>query len=297
MSSPAVSHAKISARPARAQELQALAPAYGRSTPELLAKYDPSSSSSKTSQTFSADEPPTSGQLTAAYVAGLVDGEGCLWVQNKKDRWFTPRCDIGMTEKARPILEKLHKQYGGSLGSHRKATEKWEAALRWAIGGNDCKRMLTEILPFLMLKKEQARLLMSLDNEHGPTIKQLVSELNRKGPSVQESIGFARLVGGRWLTNQRDLLSPHGWGEFSETWPRSGLIRSGTAYQLPPLVRLTDATGSGSWPTPTAQDASNNGGNSQYERNSLPLNAVIGGLLNPEWVSVFMGFPADWTEV
>ena len=33
---------------------------------------------------------------------------------------------------------------------------------------------------------------------------------------------------------------------FSETWPRSGLMRSGTAYRLPPLVPLTDATGSGS---------------------------------------------------
>ena len=40
---------------------------------------------------------------------------------------------------------------------------------------------------------------------------------------------------------------------FSETWPRSGMMRSGTAYQLPPLVPLTDATGSGSWPTPDAE--------------------------------------------
>jgi hypothetical protein len=45
-----------------------------------------------------------------------------------------------------------------------------------------------------------------------------------------------------------------GWTEFSETWPRSGTMRSGIAYQLPPLVRLTDETDSGLWPTPARSD-------------------------------------------
>jgi len=43
-----------------------------------------------------------------------------------------------------------------------------------------------------------------------------------------------------------------------------------------------------SWPTPPVQDA---------ENNSLPLNAVVGGALNPEWVELLMGFPPGWTEV
>jgi len=51
------------------------------------------------------------------------------------------------------------------------------------------------------------------------------------------------------------------------------------------------------WPTPTTQDASNNGGPSQYERNSLPLNAAAGGALNPTWVEWLMGFPLGWTAL
>jgi hypothetical protein len=54
-----------------------------------------------------------------------------------------------------------------------------------------------------------------------------------------------------WRTSQ--LCLDGDLTEFSETWPRSGMTRSGTAYLLPPLVRLTDVTESGSWPTPTAQ--------------------------------------------
>ena len=50
-------------------------------------------------------------------------------------------------------------------------------------------------------------------------------------------------------------------------------------------------------PTQTVQDASNNGGPSQYQRNSLPLNAVAGGALNPTWVEWLMGFPAGWTDL
>jgi hypothetical protein len=47
--------------------------------------------------------------------------------------------------------------------------------------------------------------------------------------------------------------------EFSETWPRAGTMRSGTAYRRPPLVPRTGATGFGflpthSIPTPTGSD-------------------------------------------
>ena len=51
------------------------------------------------------------------------------------------------------------------------------------------------------------------------------------------------------------------------------------------------------WPTPTTQDAANNGGPSQYKRNSLPLNAAVGGSLNPQWVEWLMGYPEGWTDL
>ncbi len=43
-----------------------------------------------------------------------------------------------------------------------------------------------------------------------------------------------------WRTSQRCLVE--GWGEFSETWPRSGMMRNGTVFRLPPLVPTTDET-------------------------------------------------------
>ena len=51
------------------------------------------------------------------------------------------------------------------------------------------------------------------------------------------------------------------------------------------------------WPTPTTQDAKNNGGPSQHNRNTKPLNAEVGGSLNPEWVEWLMGYPEGWTDL
>ena len=48
-------------------------------------------------------------------------------------------------------------------------------------------------------------------------------------------------------------------------------------------------------PTPTANDAKNNGNPSRANRHSLGLNGTAGGSLNPEWVEIFMGFPRGWT--
>ncbi len=88
-------------------------------------------------------------------------------------------------------------------------------------------------------------------------------------------------------------------GNASGLWPtplhseaRQGLQirrpgKKGTQVSLTTAVRM--------YPTPTAQDASNNGGPAQMERNMVPLNGVIGGPLNPEWVEWLMGWPVGWT--
>jgi hypothetical protein len=128
-----------------------------------------------------------------------------------------------------------------------------------------------------------------------------------------------------WRTSQ--LCLDGALAEFSETWPRSGTMRSGTAYRLAPLVPLTDEIGSGSWPTVKSADAERGGRGDLlawvrgYEnkhhppkwptpaardwrsgRGRLPnghtaqLAEVIGGSLNPTWVEWLMGFPLGWTD-
>ena len=139
------------------------------------------------------------------------------------------------------------------------------------------------------------------------------------GPSSPEFL--ASFDPDTWLLKTSQACVVEGWETFSETLPRSGMMRTGRVYRLPTLVPHTDenvfgywptprttgldggsnsrnaAKKRGMWPTPTGQDSSNNAGPSQYRRNSLPLNAVIGGQLNPTWVEWLMGFPLGWTDL
>lgn len=60
---------------------------------------------------------------------------------------------------------------------------------------------------------------------------------------------------------------------------------------------LATAVARETFPTPTVQDAKNNGAASQHERNTKPLNAEVGGALNPDWVAWLMGWPQGWDSV
>jgi hypothetical protein len=74
------------------------------------------------------------------------------------------------------------------------------------------------------------------------------------GRSLPES--FAKLdQGGCWrktCQGYSQLMLDGSLEAYSETWPRAGMTRSGTAFLLQPLAPLTDVTASGSWPTPDA---------------------------------------------
>ena len=139
-----------------------------------------------------------------------------------------------------------------------------------------------------------------------------------------------------WRTSQ--LCLDGALAEFSETWPRSGTTRNGTAYQLPPLVPLTSVIASGLLPTPRKNDSQKRGSfDIENLRNGFPAavkrlfiptlgkNEPKGssrkrfrdsphfrgakmseGLricaddpiyLHPCFAEVVMGFPIGWTEL
>ena len=111
--------------------------------------------------------------------------------------------------------------------------------------------------------------------------------------------------------NEESWMARHLAGKVARLWPTpncEGWRSDGELQMLgrldlsDPEVKAMTARATMSkktrWlPTPTAQDAANNGAASQFGRNSKPLNAVAGGALNPQFVEWLMGWPLEWTRM
>jgi hypothetical protein len=80
--------------------------------------------------------------------------------------------------------------------------------------------------------------------------------LPEQGPVFGTSLlgSFAQFGQDGWSSKTSQLSLLEGLEPFSETWPKSGLMRNGTAYRLLPLVLRTDENASGLWRTPSAQE-------------------------------------------
>ena len=167
-----------------------------------------------------------------------------------------------------------------------------------------------------------------------PTVNMVSGGANDQSPTVKAGRHGINLKGAvmNWPTptaTERSGTNPH-TGRGEGLWKR---------VRMWPTPRANDAEKRGKFdltnprnglpgavmkfPTPTAQDAKNDGGPSQYDRNSLPLNVmvkkfptpkatnghgagqygqggqdlqtVVGGKLNPLWVAWLMGYPSEWT--
>lgn len=103
------------------------------------------------------------------YVAGLFDGEG--WV--RISRWKKPNsthvryqltCGIGMAY--RPIIEALAKEYGGSVHNNRHdlRSPKNRIQFMWTIASQKAIRFLNRIYPYLVVKRDEAKIAIAFQN-------------------------------------------------------------------------------------------------------------------------------------
>lgn len=76
-----------------------------------------------------------------------------------------------------------------------------------------------------------------------------------------------------WRTAQLSLLGD--LDEFSQTWPRWGLMRNGECWERQTLVHRTSESASGLWQTPVADDAANRAAGKWNSRGEPKLSAQV----------------------
>jgi len=104
-------------------------------------------------------------RLPWKYLAGLIDGEGCIDVQVTKQVYVRPRLRIGMSVQAEQLVEPLQNTYPGTVYHARPQTNpNWSDS--WTIswdGYSRCCGVLRNIINHLILKKEEARLCLWME--------------------------------------------------------------------------------------------------------------------------------------
>ena len=109
--------------------------------------------------------------MSDEYLAGLIDGEGYFGlipskVKGLKVSSFEPTVKIGMTGySALAIMKLLQTQYGGHIELRRKLTAGNRQAYTYTLKSrNRVKALVENICPYLMIKQEQAKLLLEFCN-------------------------------------------------------------------------------------------------------------------------------------
>lgn len=106
--------------------------------------------------------------LSAAYVAGLMDGEGYFGINSRLKKsngriYYASRVMLGMTTPALEVLTEMQEQWGGSLTSVRAKTATWAEAWAWTLQGPTLVSFLSDIRSDLRIKSRQADTLLELE--------------------------------------------------------------------------------------------------------------------------------------
>lgn len=104
-------------------------------------------------------------RLSWKYIAGLIDGEGCLDVQTTGGYYVRPRIRIALADSSKMLLVMLQANHGGFLSGRESKNPNWQSSTCWElVGYNNACPFLRNIVNHLYLKHEQAKFLLWMEN-------------------------------------------------------------------------------------------------------------------------------------
>lgn len=98
-------------------------------------------------------------ELTKAYIAGFVDGEGCISFRTRK-KYLTPSIEV--TNCNPEVLRWLCSLFGGGVYLCKDMRPTRKLSYHWTTAGVKALNCIKIIYPYLKIKKPQAELVLSL---------------------------------------------------------------------------------------------------------------------------------------
>jgi len=112
--------------------------------------------------------------LLKAYLAGFIDGEGCITIHKQPP---TYPIYISVTNTKTKILELLATNYGGKITTYAQKLPNRKPIHRWCVANIQAVKLIKDILPYLRLKKKVAELCLLLH--------QTITDYRRRYPACR----------------------------------------------------------------------------------------------------------------
>lgn len=118
-----------------------------------------------------------------AYIAGVVDSDGCIHINKspqKLGRSIDYTTEITIVNTNEKLITWINNLVKGSIYNHKFKNVKHKDTFRWRISRKVALKLLKQIEPYLVIKKEQALIAISLEQRKvlGTTNKLPIKELS-----------------------------------------------------------------------------------------------------------------------
>jgi hypothetical protein len=97
---------------------------------------------------------PDWSETETAYLAGLVDGEGCIQIRQVKQKPYMIWLVISNTDKA--VMEWVESMFGAGLYVRLPQNVRWKTCYHVRVQGERACILLRRLVPFLRIKRQKA---------------------------------------------------------------------------------------------------------------------------------------------
>ena len=107
---------------------------------------------------------PETPAAMLAYLAGVIDGEGCIGIRKTKragpfkSTRYSAILAVGNT--SRPVIEQLIAVFGLGCVTYRYPTKTKRACYLWSASSLGAQRVLRMVFPYLIVERQQAAVLL-----------------------------------------------------------------------------------------------------------------------------------------
>jgi len=103
-----------------------------------------------------------------AYIAGIIDGEGCIraqiWESKNKLARYNTIVTVEMVDKT--PLQFIQNLFGGRINKHTSKISERKLRWRWQVTGKEAEQLLVAVKPYLLTKKAQAEIGLRVLRDH-----------------------------------------------------------------------------------------------------------------------------------